>query len=149
MRLTLLLSFASGVILAAGCGGEDGGDRLTREEFVSRAEAVCEEYDGRIEELGEPESEDQLGEYTDELVRIVEDGVGELRQLRPPEDLEEEYDSWMATNEEAVDAARELDQAVEDQDAERLAEIGAEVEQKEEEADELARDLGLEGCATD
>jgi hypothetical protein len=149
MRRVFLASFALGVTLAAGCGGEDGGDRLTREEFVSRAEAVCEEYDGRIEELGEPESEDQLGEYTDELVRIVEDGVGELRELRPPEDLEEEYDSWMATNEEAVDAARELDQAVEDQDAERLAEIGAEVEQKEEEADELARDLGLDGCATD
>lgn len=149
MRLALLLSFASGVILAAGCGGEGGGDRLTRDEFVSRAEEICEEYDGRIEEIPEPESEEQLGEYTDELVQIVEEGVAEFRELRPPEELQDEYDRWMESNEEAVDAARELDQAVEEGDAGRLTEIQAEAEQKEEEADELARDLGLEECATD
>lgn len=147
MSRILFLSLASGVILAAGCGGD--GDRLTREEFVSQAEAICEDYDARIEDLGEPENEEQLGEYTDELVRLVEEGVAEFRELRPPEELQDEYDRWMDSNEEAVDAARELDQAVEEQDSERLGQIATEVEQKEEEADELARDLGLEECATD
>jgi hypothetical protein len=146
MKWVPLLSLASGLLLAAACGGDE--DRLTRDEFVSQAEAICEDYDAQIDDLGEPEGED-LGEYTDQLVQLVEEGVAEFRELRPPEDLQDEYDRWMESNEEAVDAARELDQAVEEEDSERLGQIAAEVEQKEEEADELARDLGLEECATD
>jgi hypothetical protein len=36
----------------AGCGGDE---RLSREEFVSQAEAICDEFDQRVNEVDEPE----------------------------------------------------------------------------------------------
>ncbi|MGH3046351.1 MAG: hypothetical protein ACRDNC_05005, partial [Gaiellaceae bacterium] len=80
---------------------------------------------------------------------IVETGVEELRALEPPEDLEEEYDEWISRNEENVESLDDLQAAVAERDEQRVQEVVQGLDQNEQEADELAAEIGLEECASE
>ena len=149
MRAILIgLVTSTALAVAAGCGG-DGGDRLSREELVSEADAICAEYEAELEGLAEPESLEDFQRLVQDAKPIVEDGIESLRGLEPPEDLEDEYDEWIARNEENVDAIDELQAAVAEQDQQRIQEIVQQLDQNEQEADELAAEIGLQDCASD
>ncbi|HYY76887.1 MAG TPA: hypothetical protein VE644_11260 [Gaiellaceae bacterium] len=153
MRAILIGLVASAALaVAAGCGG-DGGDRLSREELVSEADAICAEYEAELEAalegLAEPESLEDFQRLVQDAKPIVENGIESLRGLEPPEDLEDEYDEWIARNEENVDAIDELQAAVAEQDQQRIQEIVQRLDQNEQEADELAAEIGLQDCASD
>jgi epoxyqueuosine reductase QueG len=146
MRATLIGLVASAALaVGAGCGG----DGLSREELVSEADTICAEYEAELAELAEPESLADFERLVQDAKPIVENGIESLRGLEPPEDLEDEYDEWIARNEENVDAIDELQAAVAEQDQQRIQEIVQQLDQNEQEADELAAEIGLQDCASD
>ena len=136
------------VVAAAGCGG-DGGDRLTEQEFRDRANQICADFGNELDALGEPGSLEELGTQLEEGRTIFEDGLDELRQLRPPEELQSEYDRLLGTGDDALAAFENMQQAAEDGDVGEVQRIAGEAEQADEESDEIARGLGLDDCATD
>jgi hypothetical protein len=146
-RRRSLAILAGTAALAVGCGG--GGDRLSREELVSQADAICTRYDEQLEGLREPESIADVERFAAEARAIIRRGVDELRELEPPEDLEEDYDRWVATNEDALDLIDELEQAAAERDAQRVQELIADAERQDDEADKIARRIGLDDCADD
>jgi hypothetical protein len=97
------------LVLAAGCGGGD--DRLSREEFVSEAEQVCDDFDQRVNEVDEPQNADDVERYVNEVRPVVEDGLNDLRGLQPPEEFEEQWDELMAANDAGLEALDDLAQA--------------------------------------
>ena len=110
----LLLAAALGVALtAAGCGGDDDGEEttrapLTREEFISEADAICAEGDREIEEageeLGDAPSEEELEQFTTEVVvPNVQDQIDQLRELPPPEGDEEDVAAILDAAQRGVD----------------------------------------------
>ena len=137
-------------VLAAGCGGGDGeGDALTPEEFRQQADAICVEFEGRLDELGAPESLEDLQGFVDDAVPILEEGTNELEQLQPPEELEEDWNRAMEINREQLDTVRELRTAAEEGDQARIAELLQEANAARQESDQLAADLGLEQCGSE
>ena len=82
------LAWAGAVVaLAAGCGG--GGDGSTRNtlsaaEFRQQADAICAKYQGKLDALGTPSSLDDLKDYVDKAVPIIDNGNAELQGLEPP-----------------------------------------------------------------
>jgi protein-tyrosine-phosphatase len=147
---TIVIGLVSSAALAvaAGCGGS-GGDRLSREELVSEADAICTQYEDELESLAQPENIQDLDRLVEDAKPIVESGLEELRGLEPPEDLEDPYDEWISRTEENVDRLDELGEAVADRDEQRIGEVVGEIQQTEEEADELAGEIGLQECASD
>jgi hypothetical protein len=140
------------VLLAAvfaGCGGDGDDDRLTAEEFRQQADAICVDFEGRLDELGTPESLDDLQGLVDDAVPILEEGTNELEQLQPPEEFEEDWDRAMEINREQLDTVRELRTAVEEGDQARIAELLQEANAAREESDQIAADLGLEQCGSE
>ena len=135
--------------LMAGCGGDGDGDALTADEFRQQADAICVDFEGRLDELGTPESLDDLQGYVDDAVPILEEGTNELDELQPPEELEEDWDRAMEINREQLDTVRELQTAVEEGDQARIAELLQEAETAREESNQLASDLGLEECGSE
>jgi hypothetical protein len=133
----------------AGCGGDGDGDRLTAEEFRQQADATCVEFEGRLEELGMPESLEDLQGFVDDAVPILEEGTNELEQLQPPEELEEDWNRAMEINREQLDTVRELRTAAEEGDQARIAELLQEANAARQESDQLAADLGLEQCGSE
>jgi hypothetical protein len=145
--MTRLLAIVFLALGAAACGG--GGDRLTRAELATEANAICQEFEQKIEALGAPTSIDEIESFADRSAEIVRDGRDELADLNPPEDLEEDYDRLVESLDEAIEAIEGLGEAAADGDEAEVQRIADEADRKDEAADELASDLGLGDCAED
>jgi hypothetical protein len=145
----VFLAFLTGAmgLAAAGCGGGD--DRLTREELIEEADATCTEFDQRIEEVDEPESLDDIERYVQEIRPIVEEGTDELEALEPPEELQDEYDDWIAATRSGVERFDELEEAAASGDEQRIQEVLEGAGEGGDEANRLAQEIGLKECGSD
>jgi hypothetical protein len=135
-------------LVAAGCGGED---RLSREEYIQRADATCKKYEERLksleEELQQTDSPQEAAKVIDRALPIIREGVGELRDLKPPEDLEGKTDEWLDLNDENTKTLEELREAAEEGDEQKIAELARDADENEKRGDAIAREIGLEACA--
>jgi hypothetical protein len=145
MARVALVPLAAALALV-GCGGGGGGDRLSKAEFVSQADAICTEYEAKLNALGTPQNADQLAEFAEKAVPIAREGRDELGELRPPEDLQETYDAWLEQGDRAIEIVEDLRDAAEDGDTAEIQRIAQEAEAADSEANRLAGQLGLEAC---
>ena len=143
MRGALLL--LAGSIVVSGCGG-GGGDRLSQAEFVAKADAICQEYEAKLDALGQPQNEDELAEFADKAIPIAKDGRDELGELNPPENQQENYDRWLEQGDRAIEIVEDLRGAAEDGDRAEIQRIAQEAEQADQESNRLAEQLGFEEC---
>lgn len=133
--------------LAAGCGDEGGDDRLSREEFVRQADAICAEYDRRLEELPDPANVDDLKALAAQAFPIAQEGIRRLRALRPPEALARDVTRWLRLNDANVRSIHRLEEAAERGATREVQQIASEAADNEERADALAKEIGLRECA--
>jgi len=133
---------------AAGCGGE-GGDRLSQEEFQQQANAICEKYDKKIQALGSPQSPADIPAFVEKGIPLLRQGIAELRALKPPADVEEDYNRMLDETAKAIPAAEKLADAAEKSDAAAVQEAIQEGQQADDASDELAAKLKLDGCAAE
>ncbi len=129
---------------AAGCGGDD---RLSRDEYIKQADAICAKYEKRLDALPEPKNVEDLQRLVAEGLPIAREGINELKKLKPPEDLEAKVNQWHERNEANLDKIEELVQAAEQGDEQKIQTLAAEADENEQEADRLAREIGLDDCA--
>jgi hypothetical protein len=152
IRVSLLATaVAIGLAACGGDGGDGGGNgdaRLSEEEFTRSANAICRKYDGELEALGDPQTAAEVGEALDEAVPIIEDGVAELRALRPPEESEAQYDQMVDAIAATIPVFRRLGDAVADQDRKAAREAIEEGDRIDQNSDRLAREIGLDDCAS-
>jgi hypothetical protein len=81
--------------VVAGCGG-GGGKRLSRQEFASKADAICTGYNRELTALKRPSSIAELGESLDRLLVSFERARKKLSRLKPPENEQATVDQWLA-----------------------------------------------------
>src|ERR687895_106043 len=93
MKLGAATLSLAGALLAAGCGGDGGGggDQLSAEEFRERADEICVDFEGRLNELEQPSSPDDIQRFVNEAVPIIEEGTNELNSLNPPDEFQDEW----------------------------------------------------------
>jgi hypothetical protein len=135
--------------LAAGCGGGGGGDRLSKQEFQQQASAICKRYEAKIAALGSPASPGDIPQFVEKGIPVIQQGIAELRALRPPADLEDDYNRMLDETEKAIPAARKLADAAEKRDAAAVQEAIKEGNAADEASDRIATKLGLTECAAD
>jgi hypothetical protein len=128
------------------CGGDEGGERLTREELIARADAICAEASAELDALGEPESGPELAGLADEAAAIAESQLERLRDLRPPVEDEGDYAAMLDLTERQIEATRGIAAAAAEGDAEAAQARIAEVQELDGEADDLASAYGFQVC---
>ena len=134
--------------LLAGCSSGDGDDgRLSKEEYVERADAICAEYDRRLSDLPEPGNIRELGELAADALPVARKGVAELRALRPPAELQPRVSEWLERNDRNIRMIGALRDAARAGQTTRVQEIASEAADNEQAADALAKEIGLEACA--
>ena len=110
---------------------------------------LCADFNERIADLGSPSSPEEIPEYIEQGIPVIEEGIAELRALNPPEELQEDYDAMLDATAQAIPAARRLSEAAADQDADAVEEAISQGQEAEAESDRLARELGLDTCAAE
>jgi hypothetical protein len=162
MRKALMVLVVAGIgaaLVAAGCGGDDdatsaatttgatgsgGGEPLSKQEFISEADAICKQGDKEIAEAGreqfgnerQPSEEEQEQFVTDTVIPNIQNQVDSIRSLTPPEGDEDQVTA-------ILDAAQEgIAKGVQDPSS---FTVGA-GEDPFAEANRLAQDYGLTAC---
>jgi hypothetical protein len=148
LAVGLALGGALAALLAVGCGGGDD-DRLSTDEFRQRANGICERYDAKIAAIGSPSTPDDIPEFVEKGIPLIQQGLAELRALNPPEEFEEDYNRMLDVTAQAIPAARDLADAAAKQDAEAVQAALQAGETADQESDQIATKLGLDRCAAD
>jgi hypothetical protein len=161
--LALLMSALLGASVLAACGDDDddknggnGGDRLSKQELVSQADEICKKGDQEIEteaeeafrgasEGNEPDPGKIQAFFKDQSLPNIEQQVNDVAALRPPEDLQAEWDAFIASAragltkfQQIVDDPEQLQTALED-----------DAQDPFKDTEDKAKALGLKECAAD
>jgi len=140
---------------AAGCGGGAGGDRLTKADFIAKADAICSTAHDREQAINFPSVDpqsatddqlNQLGTALDKAVEVDRTEIDDLRKLNPPEDFADGFDESMNELSEGLDHAEKAADAARDGKKEQIAKELAAVEAKANEANQRATAYGLKVC---
>jgi hypothetical protein len=155
-----MLALAAAVA-AAGCGGGGGGKRLTKSEFIAKADGICAEANknvpkppsdlANVDPTAATTTDEQLkkfGDYIDDVVKHLRSELDDLRGIKPPADLQDKYDSGLATLDESLNEISEAADAARDGDREKLKSKLDESDKHSNEANKLAKELGLTVCGS-
>ena len=140
---------------AAGCGGDDRGDKeakppddaARKASFVTRADAVCTKFAERTAQ--EPEAQTRRGpaRQVTETRETAAATLDELRRLDPPKADRQILDRYFALVEGSVrDLLPRLERAVEGGREAEAEKLFAEVRARGAEAGRLARQYGFRAC---
>lgn len=133
------------VALVAGCGG--GSDKLSHDEFVDRANAICADYNQRIGALGTPNSLDEVVSFAQNARTIAQEDVGKFKDLSPPD---EDRDNWKAygdKGDEVIALSHDLEKAARDKDLSEVARLAAASQARAAESKRIALAMGAKECA--
>jgi hypothetical protein len=158
---------AVGSLALAGCGGGDdttsagttgasgvaGTEPLSKEEFVSQANAICADASQQIEALeAPPENAQSLTEvvpFFTQGLAIARETAAELEALTPPAELQDERDQLVAdAKKELALAAKQL-AGLKANDAAQFEALKGQVDAIEKKDDRIASSIGLTECAKD
>lgn len=131
-------------MLLAGCGddGDDGGNRLSKAEFLEKGNAICEEGTQEIDAAGQtafaspghPTQQETAAFAEQTVVPSVQSQIDQLRDLSPPEDDQAQVTAILDQAQVAVDGVRANPQS-----------LGQETDSAK--ANALAKAYGLTACA--
>jgi hypothetical protein len=120
--LGLLALLAAIALVVSGCGGGgSGGRRLTKAELISRGDAICSKYRAKNQALNkdapaknptDPSASDAEVRKAAPVLRKLADNLrdarDELGDLRPPSDVESDWDNTLDDQDQL---ASKLDEA--------------------------------------
>jgi hypothetical protein len=145
--IAIVAGAAALFISACGGGGSGGGGQsLTADEFRQQADAICKQYEDELSELGSPSSLDDLGNFVDKAIPIIEEGNDKLSELEPPDDLSGDWDRALQLQGQSLQVARDLQKAIHDNDTARVQDLVSQLAAADAESTRLARNIGLENC---
>jgi hypothetical protein len=130
--------------LAGGCGG-DG--RLSHDEFVKRADAICSAYRGSTQRLVQPRSYARVLAYVKETLPYYEAALRTLEDLKPPKRDETAVRAWLAADRRIVKAEQQLALAAERRNFDAVTAAANAVQQAGVDARHAAAELGMQVCA--
>lgn len=139
---TAAILLTLGLVLGVAACSDDGGDAISKEDYLDQAGAICDETRATIEEAAadlDPDNPNALGEYVSYVSAEVLEELDRLRDLGYPEDAREElaaaYDVYEARFTEWRDDPSLVEQGA--ADPEVIA------------AGETLADYGLPACGAD
>jgi hypothetical protein len=144
VRRAFLLLLA--IVLVAGCGG--GSERLTREEYAKRADAICAKFSRQEKAVGKVTDVRGLADAVDRLLPAFDDALKELHKLRPPENEQATATAWLDSLDVLRSDVSELGEKARANDRIALTHVAVRATQHGQKSDVLAGQLGLSVCKT-
>jgi hypothetical protein len=144
VRQVFVLVLAS--VLLAGCGG-GGGKRLSRQEYASKADAVCSRYNREITAIKQPSDLAGLGKSLDKLLVSFDRAVADLHRLKPPQSERATADQWVAQIETLESDLKSIRDNAKSKDAQGVQAAGRMAQEHNRRGNALAAKLGMKVCS--
>jgi len=141
---TLLLAAA----LLAGCGGGGSDDqRLTREQYAAKADAICTKYKAKTNSISQPSTLSDLAKLADQVLPLLDNARDELRALQPPQNEASAVQSWLDQFDLSIDDVKKIRDKAKAGDRAGVQAAATPAMQDNQRANELAAQLGLIVCS--
>jgi hypothetical protein len=137
------------ILLVAGCGGGSNGQRLTREQYAAKADAVCAKYKQKTDALSRPATLSDLAKVSDQVLPLLHDARGELGHLRPPQDEQATATAWLDEFDRITADVEKIRDAAKKNDAAAVQAAAQPALQHNKHANDLATQLGMTACNKD
>jgi hypothetical protein len=139
-----------------GGGGETA---PTKAHFITEADAVCSHSEDQVDSLlreiqalGTPTPNSEKARHAAALFRRLADTLAQqtaqLRQLRPPPGDEATINNWLSTAEGASSVLRDLADAYDSANAQRIRLLGGEFLTQSSKASAIAQGYGFKVCGS-
>jgi Rad3-related DNA helicase len=148
MRLASILALLT-LLLATACGGGGGGPRLTKQEWASKADAICGKYNQQVKALDNPSNLQELASVAERTIPILGNAIDDIRKLRPPESEQDTVDQWLDEVEKLQDDLEEIRDKAKDDDMAGVQAVVPQAQQHNTRSNELATELGMTVCNKD
>jgi hypothetical protein len=149
MRRALPVALAL-VFLLPGCGGGgESGKPLTKEEYASKADAICGKYNQQINSFENPKNLSDLAKVADKTLPVLDNAIRDIGRLEPPASEKALSDQWLAQVRNLKDDLQEIRDKAK---AGRLDGVQAVVPKATEhnaKSNALASQLGMSVCNKD
>ena len=143
MRAAVLLLTA---VAMSGCGDGGDGERLTREEYASQADAICTKYNEQVRALQNPSNIEELADAADKTLPILDDAIGELEDLEPPENEAATAEDWLDQVKLLKGDLETIRDRAEENDLPGVQAAVPSAQQHNDRSNELATQLGMSVC---
>jgi hypothetical protein len=143
--LLLLLTIA----LVAGCGGGGSSERLTRDQYAAKADAICSKYKQKTDTLERPSDLAGLAKIADQTLSILHDARNDFHKLRPPANEQATADAWLDEFDLLIQDVEQLRDKAKASDVSGVQQIARKSLEHNQRANELGSQLGMTVCSKD
>jgi hypothetical protein len=148
VKKQLLVGVALSVLGAGLAGGCASDEELSKEEYVSRLNAMCEDFSAREQEIGEPHTLADLVVNGPRILDAFEVTIVEkVGALRASDEIAEQADRLVDIAEEQRDVLGELVSAARDNNFAEVLSLAERNDVLNNESKAIARELGADACA--
>jgi hypothetical protein len=138
------------LVLAAGCGsGGSSGQRLTREQYAAKADAICSKYKQKTDALARPSTLSDLADVSDQVLPLLHKAKGELGDLRPPQNEETKANAWIDQFDVIIADVEKIRDAAKKGDTAAVQAAATPALRHDQHANDLASQLGMTVCNKD
>ena len=160
MRGLLLALTMSAALVAGGCGGDDDGGSVSKEDYLAKADAFCKKQNAEAKERNQElqdiatsaKSED---EFFEKVVPKLEEGLDWARdqqeafaKIEAPAADKATIDKINAGNADELDKLEEVTDAARDKDLDKFTKLATEQQRMDDRVNALAQDYGFKECGS-
>jgi hypothetical protein len=135
------LAFVIVVVIAAGCGGGDGGN------FADDARARCAQARAEAKKLGGAVNAARLAQVMEQRNTIIRELIGDLSELEPPDEQQSDFERMLGYYTQALGTQERVPHLLVDGDLAQARSLLAQAEVLAAKGDGVAKRLGLGACA--
>ena len=136
-------------MLVAACGRHDAGQRLTKEQYAAKADAICGKYNRKISTLANPQNLPELAKVADQTLVVLDDAISELKRLRAPAAEQAKADQWLSQVDNLKEDLTEIRDAAKAKDMRAVRAVVPKAEEHNRRSNALATELGMTVCNSD
>jgi hypothetical protein len=143
--LSALLGVLVALSVPTACGERDA---LSKEQYVSRLNAMCRNFGWQEQQIGDPQTTEDLVEKGPRVVDAFEEAiVDEVHRLKAPAEISEQANRMIQLADEQASVLRRLVTAAKRSDFAKVDELAAKNAALNSESSAVASKLGATACA--
>jgi hypothetical protein len=139
---------ALALVLLAGCGGGSGAP-LTKEEYASKADAICASANSKIQSFGTPQTYADLAKVADKTLPLIDQAIKDLGKLEPPASEKAISDQWLAQWRNLRGDLQEIRDAAKTGNTQAVKALVPKATEHNSKTNALATQLGMSVCNKD